>query len=62
MKTKYTPEIVAKTLGCTVEQAKDGLKRSAAGVRALTDADLKRWGKTRKQADAIAADYELRAV
>ncbi len=61
MKTICTPELIAAKLGVTPSQAAFGLKRNADAMRRYTDVDLKRWGKTRAEANAIADDYERRS-
>ncbi len=58
---EYTPRIIAKLLGVTSDQAKAGMLRNASAIRNYSDRDLKVWGKTREQANAIADDYERRS-
>lgn len=58
---KPTPAQIARMLNCTQAQAQVGLRRSAVAIRALTAADLRRWRKTRQEADSIAAEFEMRA-
>lgn len=59
--SKPSPEHIATVFGCTIDQARAGLRSSAVAIRRLSKRDLERWGKTRSQANAIAGDYERRA-
>ena len=56
-----TPQKQALALGVTENQLRAGLMRNAVAIRNYSEADLKRWGKTRKQANTIADDYTSRA-
>lgn len=59
---KLTPiEQQARLLRVTPEQVARGMLRNAADIRKFTPAQLKRWGKTRVQADVIATAYETSA-
>jgi hypothetical protein len=59
---KPTPGEIARLFGCTLEQAADnGLRRTAAAIRAMSNRQLALWGKTREQAETIAKDYDSRA-
>jgi len=61
MKAKtYSADQQSKVLGVTPTQVRTGLLRNAKAIRAYSDKDLKRWGKTREEANITAADYEAR--
>ena len=59
---KPTPATIALIFGCTKQQAAAGLRRNANSMRKYTANDLRRMGKTRKQVNAMADDYETRGT
>lgn len=59
---KPTPEHISKVFGCTVDNARKGLIRSAGSMRNLSSDDLKKWGKTKDEVSRIATEFEARAT
>ena len=55
------PEKVSRIFGCTVEQARDGMLRTAADLRGMTDKQVKRSGYSREYLNARADAFDAAA-
>lgn len=63
MKTvMMSPQEVAARFGCSVEKAREAMRRNARSVRRMTNAQLRHWGKTADQAEEVARAYEEAAL
>ena len=62
MKIDNSPVTIAKVFGVRPLHVRRQLARNAKAIRTFSAEDLQLWGKTKAQAEAVAADYERRAA